>query len=751
MELRAVLEEVLDRKLGEAVRDISATLNIEFERLSRENESLAKELRQLPQFSRATSPVSAAPVLPAHSTVSSNSGSPKAQAGRTGNAAMVLRESEKSKASSSAPEDRYENLYDLTRAFRALCPSNPSGITVAELSRMSLHQEGLNPADSSLLSRIPRFGGAIQALNEELGSGKSSGGSSEITLDTFVAIMKKNKQVYSLDEEAVAIITQVRDILVREGASRQIAQATDVAAVEIYKAASHARVAQTKLQAAMQYLDPFIGVVIILNAIVICISTEFARDSDVWTWFDVIFSIIFAMEICVQLVVRGVAQFFCGPEMYWNIFDALIVTVAIADVIITMLGSLVNLGNFTIIRLLRFARLTKLVRVLKLKVFKELALMVNGILAGFRVLAWAVVFLGFLLFALGLLLTRTVGHEDASSWTGVCDAVDGPDDERACNSAQHLAKYHKELFGNVVRSMFTVFRCFIDGCSSVDGTPLIPYFYNTHGVLFVIIYMLIVLFVIFGLFNLIMAIFVQNTIDSAKVTDARRHEAQYTEHVRVALKLQELIITLCTGDDRTNGSDDDANRVTSESKALSWFRSIFATRANNSLSEGMELRSMTTKNLSLQVTQASFNKVLQKERVQRMLDDLDIDTSSRQSLFETLDANCNGTLEVGELANGLMKLRGQESKGDTVASLLAIRAMQKSIKAMEVLSLNNQQVMQNVTATQQRVLASLNASDAHAKEGHEAAPCHPKGAPGEQGELMSTGVYAERSSTQVPL
>mmetsp|Transcript_51759 Transcript_51759/g.160531 ORF Transcript_51759/g.160531 Transcript_51759/m.160531 type:complete len:304 (+) Transcript_51759:3-914(+) len=247
--------------------------------------------------------------------------------------------------------------------------------------------------------------------------------------------------------------------------------------------------------------------------------------------------------------------------------------------------------------------------------------------------------------------------------------------------------------------MFTVFRCFTDGCSSVDGTPLAPYFYDTFGSTAIVCYMLVVLFVTFGLFNLIMAVFVESTIENARHDDARRREARSDEHLRVARRLQEVIVLFCTG--QCQDEEDDLALCTSESNT--WFWRFFSTRSHDGHDSTPSWKSNSRlrdgSNLSLKVSHATFLRMIQRPEVQQMLDDLDIGISSRQTLFDVLDANCNGMLEVSELVQGLLKLRGAADKGDVVASLLAIRSMQKSIKAMEALNLHQQEVMEEVAAS----------------------------------------------------
>merc|ERR1712045_510001 len=94
--------------------------------------------------------------------------------------------------------------------------------------------------------------------------------------------------------------------------------------------------------------------------------------------------------------------------------------------------------------------------------------------------------------------------------------------------------------------MFTVFRCFTDGCSASDGTPLPVHFMDSYGPFFALVWVFCTLFVMFGLFNLIMAIFVENTIENGKHDITLRKHQRQAEQLRVAWKLQALIMRLCS-------------------------------------------------------------------------------------------------------------------------------------------------------------------------------------------------------------
>merc|ERR1712032_1147383 len=102
--------------------------------------------------------------------------------------------------------------------------------------------------------------------------------------------------------------------------------------------------------------------------------------------------------------------------------------------------------------------------------------------------------------------------------------------------------------------MFTTFRCLTDGCSSPDGTPLPVHMQETHGWLFVCMYVFSVLFVLCGVFNLIAAVFVENTLDAAKSDAEKRKELRYKEHIKTAQSLQALVLKLCSVTDSVSCS-----------------------------------------------------------------------------------------------------------------------------------------------------------------------------------------------------
>merc|ERR1712098_451080 len=113
----------------------------------------------------------------------------------------------------------------------------------------------------------------------------------------------------------------------------------------------------------------------------------------------------------------------------------------------------------------------------------ELRLMMFGVVSGMRVLFWALVLLFGIIYFLAVILNNVLSRKFLE-------------------------------FGSVPQSMFTIFRCFTDGCNAYDGTPLSEHLREEYGVVFVFSYVLTVMLVTFGLFNLIMAIFIENVTNS---------------------------------------------------------------------------------------------------------------------------------------------------------------------------------------------------------------------------------------------
>merc|ERR1712190_641155 len=72
------------------------------------------------------------------------------------------------------------------------------------------------------------------------------------------------------------------------------------------------------------------------------------------------------------------------------------------------------------------------------------------------------------------------------------------------------------------------------------------------------------------------------------------------------------------------------------------------------------------------VTREVFSEWLREPEILGLLEEVEVETSTKWELFDALDVDGGGELTVEELVSGLMKLRGPVSKNDIVATRLKL-------------------------------------------------------------------------------
>jgi len=219
----------------------------------------------------------------------------------------------------------------------------------------------------------------------------------------------------------------------------------------------------------------------------------------------------------------------------------------------------------------------------------------------------------------------------------------------------------RSLFGTVSKSMLTVFRCYMNDCISAEGRPLITMLVQAYGVPFVFAYIFTFLIITFGLFNLITAIYIEQTLSAAKSDHERLKTRRVMESVRIAKATKRLLMKFCV-----------AQQAWVELKPTEQHRSLRCDHI--SFIQDMKNRSDFADS-QVNITKEVFHIVLLDQEVQSLMDDLDI-PPDRAHLFDIFDADRSGDLRVTELVEGLLKVRGEPRKSDVVAALLAVRSIQ---------------------------------------------------------------------------
>eukprot|EP00929_Paragymnodinium_shiwhaense_P037068 TRINITY_DN19813_c0_g2_i1.p1 TRINITY_DN19813_c0_g2~~TRINITY_DN19813_c0_g2_i1.p1 ORF type:complete len:843 (+),score=208.59 TRINITY_DN19813_c0_g2_i1:118-2646(+) len=469
--------------------------------------------------------------------------------------------------------------------------------------------------------------------------------------------LKRDADLRDFPEDVQRHVKFVRQLAIREEAA---------ASLKDFFRSSYTSDLTADDQAELRLQKVRIGVDMAMAVVILANTMTLGLGADVeWValeYAELGFNIFFVLEVCFKLWDKGLRQYFMGADRTWHVFDFGLSILAAMDISFLLLSETASLNeNVTLIRLVRLARLQRFVKLLRYKLFHELNIMVKGVAAGFRTLFWAILLLGFMVYFTGLVLRMTIGFD-------VDSCVETPD---SCSRPMrfHMTQTDMSLpFNTMPNAMLTVFRCVTGDCSSPSGTPLTVILTDIYGALFVLPYCLTYLFVTFGLFNLIMAMFVDTVMEASRL---KRRMNEDKESVRVASQLQTIALKIF-------GIEEADGRPRSHCfRVLSKLQDYFTVDTGDN---GVGAQNAALAEFNLQVSRSMFEKVVCEKEVSGILDDLEIGNGDRRELFDVLDADGSGNLDLQELISGLLKLRGGADKSDVVAALLCIRALQRSTK-----------------------------------------------------------------------
>eukprot|EP00812_Abedinium_dasypus_P010493 NODE_410_length_1590_cov_294.908795.p1 GENE.NODE_410_length_1590_cov_294.908795~~NODE_410_length_1590_cov_294.908795.p1 ORF type:complete len:461 (-),score=139.46 NODE_410_length_1590_cov_294.908795:128-1510(-) len=230
----------------------------------------------------------------------------------------------------------------------------------------------------------------------------------------------------------------------------------------------------------------------------------------------------------------------------------------------------------------------------------------------------------------------------------------GQDDHTGDHGEEFVAEMGK-LFSTLEMSLLTVFRCFIGSCDTSFGTPIVAMLTDVYGWPFSLGYCAATVVVEFGLFNLIMAIYLEKTLACARsgadTAKAVRHEA-----FNIARDLRQLLTMVCAAQHAVN------------------------THTGHRLDKGMLGKVVASAsdadflNFDIVITREVFLVVQEHPLVNSIFDSLGV-PPDRKGLFEVLDADQSGALELRELVQGLLKVSGDAQQIDVLGGALGMRAV----------------------------------------------------------------------------
>eukprot|EP00928_Gymnodinium_smaydae_P029479 TRINITY_DN22196_c0_g1_i1.p1 TRINITY_DN22196_c0_g1~~TRINITY_DN22196_c0_g1_i1.p1 ORF type:complete len:724 (-),score=105.13 TRINITY_DN22196_c0_g1_i1:103-2235(-) len=437
-----------------------------------------------------------------------------------------------------------------------------------------------------------------------------------VSLDrySFYELMQRFESIAVDDDDIASDLSALRTLFLEEA---------DFHAREVllHKLKTGTRRPRTSF-ASVELIPAF---VILANSIALGLSQDVGSGHIVWEILEMSFFAFYVAEFLYKLRYLGCLRFFHNGSTwdYWNWFDVACLIASVLDLSITWAvdNASGDSNSLMLLKIFRVARLARLIRTINNPMFNELKLMLLGILAGLRTLFWAFVLLVICIYILGVAMRIFMGESVPE-------------------------------FRSVPAAMFSLFRCFTDGCSSYDGTPLSERMHKDLGALFMIAYVVVIMLVTMGIFNLITAVF----IDNASISQSRRRQDSLARtHDATRERLQKLISKLVI----------QYNKSTADQKVTS----ALVVADPNSAEDIFELLASA----GLEVTRDMFLQWASEPDFLEILEESDIDSKNSKDLFDALDADVNGALSLPELVNGLMMLRGPVNKTDIAMIAIKVR------------------------------------------------------------------------------
>eukprot|EP00747_Dinoflagellata_sp_TGD_P193994 gnl/TRDRNA2_/TRDRNA2_60900_c0_seq1.p1 gnl/TRDRNA2_/TRDRNA2_60900_c0~~gnl/TRDRNA2_/TRDRNA2_60900_c0_seq1.p1 ORF type:complete len:643 (+),score=124.77 gnl/TRDRNA2_/TRDRNA2_60900_c0_seq1:56-1984(+) len=210
------------------------------------------------------------------------------------------------------------------------------------------------------------------------------------------------------------------------------------------------------------------------------------------------FACFFTLELVLKLMVHK-AYFFVNDHMKWNIFDLLLVALAVYEQLMTITADRGEGGggdNLTFMRALRVLKMAKMMRLAKLlKSFRDLRVMLMCIAGSLVSLFWVFVMLGFVLFMFALFFVQ--------GFTSLLSEQQVDDDTRATVMGR---------YGSVQSAVLTLYQHVTGGPGweeSYDILVLTGPLYSLGLVFFVGFFQ-------FAVFNILTGLFVEHAMKCAQ-------------------------------------------------------------------------------------------------------------------------------------------------------------------------------------------------------------------------------------------
>eukprot|EP00928_Gymnodinium_smaydae_P020699 TRINITY_DN18009_c1_g2_i1.p1 TRINITY_DN18009_c1_g2~~TRINITY_DN18009_c1_g2_i1.p1 ORF type:complete len:635 (+),score=101.23 TRINITY_DN18009_c1_g2_i1:30-1934(+) len=359
------------------------------------------------------------------------------------------------------------------------------------------------------------------------------------------------------------------------------------------------------------------AVAIVLNALFVIIETEYrsvsamnrsyASNFDSGTMYSHVISDLFCLIFSTDLTLRILSEraaFFRRKERLWNVFDFVVVLIAVLETIARWSeyasGGMSSMSDFLskfamlrIIRLLRVVRWTRAIRTNRF--FRELRIMVYSLMAAVKPLIWSVVLMGVFIVLFGVFFVDGL--------VAACTQL-GPQSPQCSADLQ-------QYFGTLSRASTSLYMSMSGGVDWGDVYEALRRLSNEYRYVF----LLFITLGIMALQNVVTAVFVEVTTQRAQKDRELLVQQETEERIEFMQTMQRVFDEL-----DTNGS--------------------------GTLSLG------------------EFEQQMDDEHILSFLSTLAIDVKQVRTLLMLLDRNQDGEVDIEEFINGCLRLKGEAKSLD---------------------------------------------------------------------------------------
>lgn len=359
-----------------------------------------------------------------------------------------------------------------------------------------------------------------------------------------------------------------------------------------------------------------IATTILVNAVTMGVETDYPQHKAVYDVLEHIFTGIYTVEMVAKLYYYRLLYFKDG----WNLSDFFLVWMSIVDVwIIGALegGGDTQMQDFAALRVLRIIRVIRMVRLLK--VFRDLWLLIKGMLDSVITIFWASLLVIMLLYVGGLFCVETIGKSGLYR-EQILEVEPGVE-----------VDYHPDFdsyqfFGNVPRAMFTLFETCLEPLNIrpiVEKQPeLFPFF------------LIYIFLTTFGVMNVIIGVIVENTMEANNQTEQDIKDVERDEKCK---KIEQIRDACFLFDENGDGF----------------------------------------------ITMEELKKGLSQPAISECLKDLVFPVGGdEEELFQLLDAGGNGEITHEKMLRGLFRAISSKERAHILEIKAEIHRMQRMVRAV---------------------------------------------------------------------